>query len=109
MKLKIEELEDRNSHLIKNLTSFKDWAINMEKNILNNTNCKNDSLNLDIKDNKPLSLRYTSASTTRLDKDLANSSKNNYRNFMHTEVHQKQMLDSLRDVSQIIITKLNYF
>lgn len=101
MRLKIEELEDRNNHLIKNLSSFKDWAINMEKNILSSSINKNDSINLETKENKPISVRYASAYSTRVDKDLVNSSKNNYRNFIHTEVHQKQLLDSLRDVKNI--------
>jgi len=101
MRLKIEELEDRNNHLIKNLSSFKDWAINMEKNILSSSINKNDSINLETKENKPISVRYASAYSTRVDKDLVNSSKNNYRNFIHTEVHQKQLLDSLRDVKII--------
>ena len=101
MRLKIEELEDRNNHLIKNLSSFKDWAINMEKNILSSSINKNDSINFETKENKPISVRYASAYSTRVDKDLVNSSKNNYRNFIHTEVHQKQLLDSLRDVKII--------
>lgn len=108
MRLKIEELEDRNNHLIKNLSSFKDWAINMEKNILNSSINKNDSINLETKENKPISVRYASAYSTRVDKDLVNSSKNNYRNFIHTEVHQKQLLDSLRDVKVITYFKFIY-
>ena len=108
MRLKIEELEDRNNHLIKNLSSFKDWAINMEKNILNSSINKNDSINLETKENKPISVRYASTYSTRVDKDLVNSSKNNYRNFIHTEVHQKQLLDSLRDVKVITYFKFIY-